>query len=115
MLPMLPLARLIDCNRCRAVSPKVSSHACSESHWQRLQTSQGEVAIPFQIFILQPELRHATENGVDSYLSFETSQGRTHAIVQTVSEGEVPVWFASEVEFVSARQTAPGRDCRRQS
>ncbi len=55
--------------------------------------------MPFQIFSLQPEPRQATQDGVDSYLSFEAREGRAHAIVQTVSEGQVSVWLASDIKL----------------
>src|SRR6185436_17700571 len=77
-----------------------SSNSTSEHHSQRLQTSQSEVTVPLEIFSRQSQLGHATENRVDSYLSFETGQSRTDAIVQTMSKRQVPVWFAGQVELV---------------
>src|SRR6266542_3795958 len=55
--------------------------------------------MPFQIFICQLQRRQATEDAVDSYLPFETGEGCTDAIVQTVSEGEMFIWLASDIKL----------------
>src|SRR5882724_8300367 len=47
----------------------------------------------------QLDLWQVTQDAVDSYLSFETGQGCPYAIVQPVSEGEVPVWLTSDVKL----------------
>src|SRR6185295_7597964 len=71
----------------------------AESNRQRLQTSKRQIPMPLQIFSFQPQPRQAAENGVDCNLRFEPGERGANAIVQAMSEGEVPVRLSHEVEL----------------
>ena len=93
-----------------------SARTLAESDRQRGYTTQPEVGPPGWFFRFQAQEGEATQHCAKGDLAFDPCQRSAEAEVCSISEGQMPVVFACDIEPVGIRETlgvAVGRshDC----